>query len=89
MAKVFALIRIFQNRSEAHLAFYSADIEALSPGLKQQSNATDMYQYLVPRLRMHIATPLLPRSSSWPTREHFEYIKRLFVLTLQHNTQLI
>jgi len=80
MAKVFALLRNFQNGSEAHLAFYSASIEALSPGLKQQSNTTDLY--LVPRLRMHIATPLLPRRSSWPTREHFDYIKRLFVLTL-------
>ena len=79
-AKVFALLRNIQNGSEVHLAAYSAGIEAPSPGLKQQSDTTEFF--LVPRSRMRIATPLPPRRSSWPAREHFERIKRLFVLTL-------
>ena len=60
-AKVFDLLRNFQNGSEDYLASYPAGIEDLSPGLKQQSDATDLY--LVPILRMHIATALLKHQS--------------------------
>jgi len=75
-AEVFALLRNFQNGSEAHLASYSASVEAVSPGVKQQSDTTHLY--LVPRLWMYITTPLLLRRSSWLAREHFECMKSLF-----------
>jgi hypothetical protein len=76
-AKVIVLLINYQNEYETHLASYSAGIEALSQGLRQQSDTTDLY--LMPRLRMHIAKPVLPRRSSCPARQHFECIKSLFV----------